>query len=70
MIIKLAVNYTEDEIDTMIQTLNFLSDIIDNSDEGARTIDLIQWSSDAFENLAKILCLDPKGEEAFHKDGW
>ena len=70
MKIKLVVNYTEDEMDTMIKTLSFLSDIIDNPDEEKRTLDLIQLSSDAFENLAQVLCLDPKGEKAFHNNGW
>lgn len=70
MKIKLVVNYTEDEINTMIKTLSFLSDIINNSDEGVKAVDLIQWSFDAFKNLASVLCLDPKGEKAFHNNGW
>lgn len=67
MVIKTVVNYAPDEIGYMINTLYLLSNII--NDEVAST-DMQQKATNAFENVADILCLDEDGEMAFHKQGW
>jgi len=70
MKVKMVTEYTEEEINSMIDTLQLLSQILDNHEEEARTVDMIQWASDAFANLSYLLCLDPKGERMFHNNGW
>lgn len=70
MQVTLGIKYTEEEINSMINTLNLLSDIAENREEEARTVDMIQWASDAFANLSYLLCLDPSGERMFHNNGW
>lgn len=70
MKVKMVTEYTEEEINNMIDTLQLLSTIVDNREEEARTVDMIQWASDAFANLSYLLCLDPRGERIFHNNGW
>ena len=70
MKVKMVTEYTEEEINNMINTLQLLSTIVDNREEEARTVDMIQWASDAFANLSYLLCLDPRGERMFHNNGW
>ena len=67
MVIKTVVNYAPDEINSMINTLHLLSDIIDDQVASA---DLQRIANSAFEDVADILCLDEDGEMAFHKQGW
>lgn len=67
MVIKTVVNYTQDEIDSMINTLHLLSDIL--NDQAARA-DMQTKANNAFEDVADLLCLDEDGELAFHQQGW
>ena len=67
MVIKTVVNYAPDEINSMINTLNLLSNIINDQVASA---DMQQKATNAFENVADILCLDEDGEMAFNKQGW
>lgn len=67
MVIKTVVNYAPDEIGFMINTLYLLSNIINDQVASA---DMQQKATNAFENVADILCLDEDGEMAFHKQGW
>lgn len=62
MTIITKIEFSEEEIDAMIKTLNCLSDMIDQANTTS--------ASNAFEELAKTLCLDPMGELAFHREGW
>lgn len=70
MKVTLGIEYTDEEINSMIDTLNLLCNITENHEEEARTVDMIQWASDAFANLSYLLCLDPSGEKMFHNNGW
>lgn len=67
MVIKTVVNYAPDEINSMINTLRLLSNIIDDQVASA---DLQRIANSAFEDVADILCLDEDGEMAFHQQGW
>jgi hypothetical protein len=67
MVIKTVVNYAPDEINSMINTLNLLSNIINDQVASA---DMQQKATNAFEDVSDILCLDEDGEMAFHKQGW
>lgn len=67
MVIKTVVNYAPDEINSMINTLHLLSNIIDDQVASA---DLQRIANSAFEDVADILCLDEDGERAFHQQGW
>lgn len=67
MVIKTVVNYAPDEINSMINTLHLLSNIIDDQVASA---DLQRIANSAFEDVADILCLDEDGEMAFHQQGW
>ncbi len=70
MTAKLVINYADEEINAMIDTLNLLSVIIENKNQEARTTDMISQANGAFEDLASLLCMDPKGERAFHANGY
>ena len=52
MKVILGVEYTDEEINSIIDTLNLLSDITGNSSDEARTADMIEWASEAFTNLS------------------
>ena len=67
MVIKTVVNYAPDEINSMINTLYLLYNIINDDVASA---DMQQKATNAFENVADVLCLDEDGEMAFHKQGW
>lgn len=67
MVIKTVVNYTQDEINSMINTLHLLSDIL--NDQAVRA-DMQTKANNAFEDVADLLCLDEDGELAFHRQGW
>lgn len=67
MVIKTVVHYAPDEINSMINTLNLLSNIINDQVASA---DMQQKATNAFEDVSDILCLDEDGEMAFHKQGW
>jgi len=67
MVIKTVVNYAPNEINSMINTLNLLSNIINDQVASA---DMQQKATNAFEDVSDILCLDEDGEMAFHKQGW
>lgn len=67
MKVKIVVNYTDEEIHTMIGTLKFLCDVV-NSD--VATAEMRQGADTAFEEIAKLVCLDEKGEKAYTREGW
>lgn len=67
MVIKTVVNYAPDEINSMLNTLYLLDNIINDQVASA---DMQQKATNAFEEVADILCLDEDGEMAFHKQGW
>lgn len=67
MVIKTVVNYTQDEINSMINTLHLLSDILNDPVASA---DMQKKANNAFEDVADLLCLDEDGELAFHRQGW
>jgi len=67
MVIKTVVNYTQDEINSMINTLHLLSDILNDQVASA---DMQKKANNAFEDVADLLCLDEDGELAFHRQGW
>lgn len=67
MKITTTISYTDNEINAMIDTLTTCSLIIDDENAGS---DLAQRAEDAFEQIAKMLCLDPIGERVFHNNGW
>jgi hypothetical protein len=67
MVIKTVVNYTQDEINSMINILHLMSDIL--NDQAARA-DMQTKANNAFEDVADLLCLDEDGELAFHRQGW
>ena len=65
MKVKTIVEYKPEEIDTIVKMLEFLSSC-DN--QGNRAIE--KCINAAFGALADLLCMDPKGEEAFEQEGW
>ena len=65
MTVKTIVEYKPEEIDTIVKMLEFLS-ICD--DQGNHEIET--RINAAFSALADLLCMDPKGEEAFEQEGW
>ena len=67
MTIKTVVEFTEGEIENTIETLKFLSDILDSNDCPK---DIRISADNAFGDLSTILCIDPIGEQAFHAEGW
>ena len=67
MIVKTVVNYTDTEIKDMIKTLKFLSDIIS---EETTTAEMKTTAEQAFDHIAKLLCLDENGEAALAYEGW
>lgn len=67
MKIKVNITYTEEEIQTMINTLTILSDIVD--DENVPT-QIQTLASDAFDKVSKILGQDKNGELAMDDEGW
>jgi len=67
MVIKTVVKYAPDEINSMINTLYLLSNIINDKVASA---DMQKKANSAFEDVADILCLDKDGEMAFHQQGW
>lgn len=67
MTIITKVEFSEEEIEAMVKTLNYLSELIDDPSVSHTQSDT---ASNAFEGLARILCLDPMGELAFHREGW
>ena len=67
MTIKTVVEFTQEEIENTIKILDFLSSILD-SDNCPRDIHIS--ADNAFGEIATILCLDSKGEKAFHAKGW
>lgn len=56
------VEFSQDEINTMIATLRCLSALIDETNIPS---DLALTASNAFHDLSKVLCTDPMGEHAF-----
>ena len=68
MTVKTVVTYTNDEVHTMIDTLNFLANIV-NGDETA-TPEIKQKADEIFGLLADLLCLDENGRQAFEYEGW
>lgn len=67
MTVKTVVNYTTEEIYSMINVLTLLSDMIDS---GIATAEMKQRANTAFEDLANLLCLDKEGKNAFEREGW
>lgn len=67
MTVKTVVNYTGEEIIDTIKTLKFLSDIIS---EETTTAEMKTTAEQAFNYIAKLLCLDEKGEAALAYEGW
>ena len=67
MKVRTIVNYTNEEIHTMIGTLRFLYDVV-NSD--VATAEMRQGADTAFEEIAKLVCLDEEGEKAYTREGW
>lgn len=67
MTVKTVVNYTTEEIYSMINVLTFLSDMLDND---IATAEMKHRAEIAFEEIAKLLCLDKEGKNAFEREGW
>lgn len=68
MTVKTVVTYTNEEVHMMIDTLNFLANIVDG-DETA-TPEIKQKADEIFGLLADLLCLDENGRQAFEYEGW
>lgn len=68
MTVKTVVTYTNDEIHMMIDTLNFLSNVI--NDNETATHEIKQKADEIFSSLADLLCLDENGRQAFEYEGW
>ena len=67
MTIKTVVNYTPEEIYSMINVLTFLSNMLDSD---TATAEMKQRANTAFEDIAELLCLDKEGEDALEREGW
>lgn len=67
MTVKTIVDYTNDEVHIMIDALNFLSNMLDSD---IATTEMKHRAEIAFEEIAKLLCLDEKGKQAFEYEGW
>lgn len=67
MTIKTIINYTTEEIYSMINVLTLLSDMLDDNNA---TAEMKQRANTAFEDLANLLCLDKEGKNAFEREGW
>lgn len=63
MKIVTKVEFSQDEIKTMIATLQYLSVLLDETNIPS---DLALTAGNAFDELSKVLCTDPVGERAFH----
>ena len=64
---KVSITYTEKEIQTMIDTLTILNEIVD--DENV-PIQIQTLATDAFDKVSKILGQDKNGELAMDDEGW
>lgn len=67
MTVKTVVNYTTEEIYSMINVLTLLSDMIDSN---TATAEMKGRANTAFEDIAELLCLDEEGKNAFEREGW
>ena len=65
----LSVTFTQDEIETIIKTLNILSSP-DNDEDWEHWKSIDDLCNKAFEPLAELLCYDPEGEKAYKHEGW
>lgn len=62
MTVITKVEFSQEEIYAMIKTLKCLSAFIN---EPNVTSDMSLTASNAFDELSKIICLDPVGKQAF-----
>ena len=69
MKVQCVVTYTEEEIKDIIKVLNFLCKI-DDEDKSVYSKKMVDNADKAFLHLSELLCLDPKGVEAFEREGW
>lgn len=67
MTVKTVVNYTTEEIYSMINVLTFLSDMLDSD---TATTEMKERANTAFEDIAELLCLDKEGKDTFEREGW
>ncbi len=67
MTVKTVVNYTTEEIYSMINVLTLLSDMLDSD---TATEEMKQRANTAFEDISELLCLDEEGKNTFEREGW
>jgi hypothetical protein len=61
------IEFEQNEIQTIINTLNVMAEIC-NCDSVSTEVQV--KASQAFNELADLICLDPEGEKAYQREGW
>ena len=61
------IEFEQNEIQTIIDTLNIMAEIC-NCDSVSHEVQL--RADQAFNELADLICLDPEGEKAYQREGW
>lgn len=67
MKVSLSVTYAKEEIESFTDALETLNAMIEYDELPFEAHDK---AVKAFGLLSDLLCLDPKGEEAFEQEGW
>lgn len=61
------IEFDQNEIQTIIGTLNIMAEIC-NCDSVSNEVQV--RADQAFNALADLICLDPEGEKAYQREGW
>lgn len=61
------IEFEQNEIQTIINTLNVMAEIC-NCDSVSHEVQV--KADQAFNELADLICLDPEGEKAYQREGW